>query len=656
MRSDTKRWKAKRLATLRAPKGKRGRRFVFGLATLSAFSFSAPVTIAQLPAMPAAPVAAQPSLPAPIYWKQNLFLIPYQWSSAAEPSSAVMVTLYVSKDRGANWQKISEAKPQVKAFNYRAEGDGEYWFAVRTLDNLGHSSPFGPFQPELRVIVDTTIPRIEQLQARPTLTGAIDIQCRATDANLEPASLRYEAQIDASGTWHPVPAQPVQDAANPALGSLLHATFQPPANVHLVAIRATISDKAGNSTVYQTPVDATPLMSGPSLSQPAIAPLPSNPSAAISPPPTLPQTQPWPAGGMANAPFQLWTSGKTSADDGVTAFGSPTISAAKTSTHASSPSAFATAANQPRVPAQFAGAVKTDAGWTSAPTATPTGPQFSPLEPFREPTSPASSTSAAGPSLVPLNQLTAAAPPTSALPPATATSSITPIDTATSPTHRPTSPPKLVGSRTFALEYDLDDAGSEGVARVELWGTRDGGQTWNRYTVDNDNRSPLIATVDSEGLYGFKILVQSATGAPITAPRSGEEPELWVSVDLHRPTVELTTIERGEGNLSDHLILHWRAQDNNLEAKPIGLFFSSRPTGPWSVIATNLENTGDYAWRVERYVPSRIYLRVEARDTAGNLAAFQTREPVEFNSVPTAGRLKTPPNTATAIPTANPVR
>ncbi len=614
---------------------------------MSSFAFSAPISFAQLPAASVAPVAVQPSLPAPIFWKQNLFLIPYQWSSAAEPSSAVLVTLYVSKDRGANWQKISEAKPQVKAFNYRAEGDGEYWFAVRTIDNLGHSSPFGPFQPELRVIVDTTIPRIEELHARSTLTGAIDIQCRATDANLEPASLRYEAQIDASGTWHPVPAQPVQDTAYPALGSLLHSTFQPSAGVHLVAIRATISDKAGNSTVYQTPLETTPLMSGPSFSQPTIAPLPSNPSAAISPPSTLPQTQPWPAGGMANAPFQLWTSGKTSADDGVTAFGNPTISKPSATTRESSPSPFATAANQPRVPAQFAGAVKTsDAGWTSASTATPTGPQFSPLEPFREPSSTAPPTQAAGPSLVPLNQLNRAAP----------TPGITPIDTAASPTHRPTSPPKLVGSRTFALEYDLDDAGSEGVARVELWGTRDGGQSWNRYTVDNDNRSPLITTVDSEGLYGFKILVQSATGAPITAPRSGEEPELWVSVDLHRPTVELTTIERGEGNLSDHLILHWRAQDNNLESKPIGLFFSSRPTGPWSVIATNLENTGDYAWRVERYVPSRIYLRIEARDIAGNLAAFQTREPIEFSSVPIAGRLKSPPSTATAVPTVIPVR
>ena len=178
------------------------------------------------------------------------------------------------------------------------------------------------------------------------------------------------------------------------------------------------------------------------------------------------------------------------------------------------------------------------------------------------------------------------------------------------------------------------------MSTVELWGTRDGGQTWNRYAQDDDNRSPLVVTVDDEGLYGFRILVQNAGGAAVEPPRSGDEPELWVSVDLKRPIIELTAIERGEGNLADHLILRWRAEDNNLEPRPIALFFSSRPSGPWSAIATNLEDTGEYAWRVERYVPARIYLRIEARDTAGNLAAFQTREPVEFSPAELGARLR----------------
>ncbi|HEX4412789.1 MAG TPA: hypothetical protein VH107_04115 [Lacipirellulaceae bacterium] len=589
----------------------------------------------------AAPAVAPTFIPTPIYWKQNLFLIPYQWSSAAQPAAAQQVILYVSKDHGATWQKISEAKPQVKAFNYRAEADGEYWFDVRTIDNLGHSSPFGPFQPELRVIVDTTIPRIEEFRAAPNEAGAIEIQCRATDANLDPTSLRLDVQLTATSIWQPIVLEPVATAASPPI---FQGRWQPPAGAHPIALRATISDRAGNSAVYQVPLAATPPMLGPALSQPGVGAMntnvplsaPSTTSLRNSPQSAVPPAQSWPAQSVAGAPLQLWTSGKASADDGVTAYGNPSIS--KSPSVAPNTPASVAAASPPaqsRVPAQFADAVKTsDNGWTSLLNATPAGPSFAPLEPFRQPSADASRATAAGPSLLPL--------PLVAQPVAAAVPAITPVDSPPSPTHTPTSPPKLVGSRTFALEYDLDDTGRDGIARVELWGTRDGGQTWNRYTVDDDNRSPLVTTVDNEGLYGFKILVQSTGGPPINPPRAGDEPELWVSVDLHRPTVELTSIERGEGNLSDHLILHWRAQDNNLEARPIALFFSSRPTGPWSAVATNLENTGNYAWRVERYVPSRIYLRIEARDTAGNLAAFQTREPVEIDATHAGAKLRAP--------------
>jgi hypothetical protein len=215
---------------------------------------------------------------------------------------------------------------------------------------------------------------------------------------------------------------------------------------------------------------------------------------------------------------------------------------------------------------------------------------------------------------------------------------ITPLETSALP-QPPTDQVKRVGSRTFALEYDLDDAGRWGVTNVALWGTRDGGQTWRLYTRDEDQRSPLVVTVDEEGLYGFRIVAESA-GAAANTPNSGDAPELWVSVDLQRPVIELTAIERGEGNLGDHLVLRWHVADDNLEPRPISLFYSSRPAGPWSAIATNLHDTGEYAWRVERHVPTRFYLRAEARDTAGNLSAFQTREPIEFSPGTGDGQLR----------------
>ena len=111
----------------------------------------------------------------------------------------------MSKDRGASWQKISEAKPQVKAFNYQAEGDGEYWFAIRTLDRNGQPQPAGPYQPELRVIVDTTMPRIESFAAQYRGDGACKSKCRAMPTRIS-TRLRgsSKSQLDASDTWQPL--------------------------------------------------------------------------------------------------------------------------------------------------------------------------------------------------------------------------------------------------------------------------------------------------------------------------------------------------------------------------------------------------------------------------------------------------------------------
>ena len=51
-------------------------------------------------------------------------------------------------------------------------------------------------------------------------------------------------------------------------------------------------------------------------------------------------------------------------------------------------------------------------------------------------------------------------------------------------TGRNSDEPLLVNARTFDVEYDLQAVGSWGVAKVELWGTQDGGKTWVSYGVD----------------------------------------------------------------------------------------------------------------------------------------------------------------------------
>jgi hypothetical protein len=599
-------------------------------------------------------------LPEPIYWKQDLFLIPYQWGSPAEPAAAQAVWLFLSKDRGANWQKISEARPQVRAFNYRADGEGEYWFTIRTLDQQGRTWPAGAYQPELRVIVDTTIPRIEELRAQILPSGQIEITWRCSDLHLDASSLAIEAQVDSAGTWRPVTPTGATSMPSAVTTSALGLTstgqiqWQPPSGIRPLAIRATVMDLAKNTATYRAElslVAGVGVSAPPSATTSAIpigtvgpfaAPLsPQAPSSAAnssgwtsasvaSQAPAAPVNQPWPATTTNRTPFRLSSVATQAQDDGVTAYGNPPVVTTPPVTppppvRSTPPADRGTQnANGPhaRVEAQYASSRPImEGGVEQAPV---DGPRFAARDPF---------------SHASLTRLPAPAPETVPSAVASQPQPSPPVG----PVGENPAPPaqiKRVGSRTFALEYDLDDAGRWGVSKVELWGTRDGGRTWHSFARDDDNRSPLVVTVDEEGVYGFRIAVDIAGSAAASPPSAGDQPELWVAVDLHRPVVELTAIERGDGNLADHLIFRWKVVDDNLEPRPISLFYSSRPTGPWSAIATSLEDTGEYAWRVDRYVPARFFVRVEARDTAGNLAAFQTREPIDFAPIGAGGHLR----------------
>ena len=135
-------------------------------------------------------------------------------------------------------------------------------------------------------------------------------------------------------------------------------------------------------------------------------------------------------------------------------------------------------------------------------------------------------------------------------------------------------------------------------------------------------------TVDDEGEYGFSIVVEGAGGLGGFPPQPGDTPELLGrrrsrAAAGANPSVEVDSrrVRRRQ------LVVRWEAEDDNLEPRPISLFYSSRPAGPWTTIATSLENIGEFDWPLERHVPRRIYLKLEARDTAGNVAAYQTSEP-----------------------------
>jgi hypothetical protein len=199
---------------------------------------------------------------------------------------------------------------------------------------------------------------------------------------------------------------------------------------------------------------------------------------------------------------------------------------------------------------------------------------------------------------------------------------------------------RMVNSTAFELDYEVDSVGRTGISKVELWMTRDGGRTWTSAGVDTDNRSPFRATVESEGVYGYRLTVQSGNGLGGRPPQPGDLPEVWIGVDLTRPMARLVSAEAAAGDRAGEILIRYEAGDALLAKGPITLLQSGQPGGPWTTIAAGLSNTGQYGWSFDETAPERVYLRLEVRDEAGNVSAFEASEPILLQRVLPQGRLR----------------
>ncbi|MBN1395567.1 MAG: hypothetical protein JW959_11130 [Pirellulales bacterium] len=191
--------------------------------------------------------------------------------------------------------------------------------------------------------------------------------------------------------------------------------------------------------------------------------------------------------------------------------------------------------------------------------------------------------------------------------------------------------PRMVNSRLFELEYEIDQIGPSGIGRVELWGTRDGGRTWRSFALDDDNRSPMLVSVPGEGIYGFCVTVSNGAGLGGKPPAPGDRPELLIGVDLTKPVARIVSAKQGVDGETGHLIISWQADDRMLADRPVSLFYSEGVAGPWRPLAEGLENSGRHAWRIDEQTPASFYLRMEVRDVAGNVCTHEMSEPVEID-------------------------
>ena len=195
-------------------------------------------------------VAASPPAES-IATRQTVFAIPFRVDQTEDPAKQpIELQLHVSTDRGKHWHLYAKATPSQQHFMFRAGGDAEYWFAIRTVDRSGQARPETITGPGLRVLVDTTPPAL-RLTARRTQTGQVAVDWKIDEPHIKPDSLSIQYRTSPTDSWRPVNINP-QAANRTGMPRTGRIAFRSKPGTQTIHVRAEVADTAGNPAVAQT--------------------------------------------------------------------------------------------------------------------------------------------------------------------------------------------------------------------------------------------------------------------------------------------------------------------------------------------------------------------------------------------------------------------
>lgn len=164
------------------------------------------------------------------------------------------VELWTTRDGGATWAMTDRINGCVSPFRTRLGSDGEYGFrlVLESESGLRTSEPKRGDAPDVRLVLDTTPPRVADVSLEPTDAGANQVRVRWTmaDADLDRDRVRIEYSTDGQA-WRPAILQPQTFDDSPDRFSRIWSV--PPGLPHRVMVRVMVHDRAGNTSTAELP-------------------------------------------------------------------------------------------------------------------------------------------------------------------------------------------------------------------------------------------------------------------------------------------------------------------------------------------------------------------------------------------------------------------
>ena len=667
------------------------------------------------------------------------FGIPFQ--VAGKNGQFIEVQLYISRDKGKTWSFHSRQPTSAREFPFTSDEDGEYWFAIKTLDRNRRLLPDGDARPELKIVVDTKKPKLV-LQIESDAAGRVVCRWQASDESIDAKSLKIQYRASAGelladgidDSWKSVPVELEQKVQSQMWTDQL--AWWPDASNKQLEVKVRIADMAGNevtatryvavkraswrtsstgSTLNQArpstnppqPVagaandsanwqprlrpfaDPNPIIESPRPQQAARAPQPIpqgsgnrwriNETAArpesnqiavkvaatqlppgvelVDPPeppgwnesiaiePTFDQdfSPPTPSSSSASrgsvpwesdvqrqeSPLRSWEGSTMTPDPGI----APLPRSMPPRITDSIPSNPATSVRSGKNIISESTTSWPDNQWNG-----PTAPKVQPNSELAPRTN----------RMVPIRRQSSNEPPSNEPPRDSLTQGSnfsnagfrkpqieSGFDSQPSISEKmpDSANTQIIGTKRFQLNYDINAIDPSGVGQIDLWMTRDRGQTWKLWGQDPDNVSPFPVEVSEEGIYGFRIVVRSKDGLAGRGPVRGEEADMWVQVDVTAPLAKITSVPYGRGSEAGQLVINYAASDSNLVLRPNRILWSTNPDGPWTTIEENLRNEDRLLWKPGQNVPKRIFLRLETADRAGNVGIHNLEQAIDISGL-----------------------
>lgn len=658
-----------------------------------------------------ASVCGQNTIPQTIATNLRSFTVPFTIDN--QQGHYIEVQLFVSEDRGETWKYHSRQNVNGKGFPFSCDDEGEYWFAIKSLDRNRRLVPAGNVtNPELVIIVDSQKPEV-QFTIESDAAGRIISQWDVRDQYLGTGSLLLKHRgIAPSGEaedWQPIEIAAPDDVSDQKR-LYDQVAWWPKTRAQRIEVQLVVTDSAGNfETVSRTislpaaqrrndfnsttrhqnsatakdnlPQTSSKPDNGKWVCKDGVCKLAENPIPAtpkinqqkppvhqvgstveyVAPPAPL-DNNPLPKGLVkAHSKNDRQSARKNSADSPAPAPESVQWESSSSQWTGKTQQSQASTADlnhfpkpvnkQPvlgvqerygDVPVVKERPAQEPKGWqrnssysrgnlviSESTTSNPGSPS---RDAWTAPINPSQPETKTPPSQFVSNPKTET--------PFPQVSKVSTTENGIG--NRATSedlPLMYLNTRRFNLNYGIKAIDTSGVGKVILWATEDNGESWKSWSTDPDNASPFPVEVPNEGLYGFKVVIHSKDGLIGKPPASGDTPDIVVHVDLSTPRVKLTSAPYGSGRDVGKLIINWQADDSNLTQRPIELFYSPNIDGPWTTIAKRLRNSGSFAWKVPKHVPENLFLRIDARDSAGNIGVFQLTAPLDISGLVPRGQI-----------------